>query len=111
MTEELRDLRESMDVTPGELDELESRLELLRRLSRKYGGDETALLAFLEECREELDNMEFAGEKLEKLNAEMKKRHKAAVEAAMVLRNARKEAALRLGKELQNDSSPLGNRA
>ncbi|MBQ4321928.1 MAG: DNA repair protein RecN [Oscillospiraceae bacterium] len=107
VTEELRDLRESMDVTPGELDELESRLELLRRLSRKYGGDETALLAFLEECREELDNMEFAGEKLEKLNAEMKKRHKAAVEAAMILRKARKEAALRLGKELQNELSHL----
>ena len=107
VTEELRDLRESMDVTPGELDELESRLELLRRLSRKYGGDETQLLAFLEECREELDAMEFSGEKLEKLNAELKKRRKTAVDAALVLRKARKEAALRLAEELKRELSQL----
>ncbi len=107
ITEELRDLRESMDVSPGELEELESRLELLRRLSRKYGGDEAALLEFLERSREELDNMEFAGEKLEKLNRELKVRHKAAVEAAEVLRKAREAAGKRLSEELRRELSQL----
>ena len=105
--EELRDFRESLDFTPGELDALESRLELLRRLGRKYGGDETALLAFLENCKEELDAMEFSGERLEKLEAELRERKAAVLSAGETLRKARKRAAGELGRRIADELSQL----
>ena len=46
----LRDFRDRLDFSPEEYDALESRLALLRRLSRKYGGGEEEMLAHLEEC-------------------------------------------------------------
>ena len=105
--EELRDFRDSLDFTPGELDALESRLELLRRLGRKYGGDETALLAFLEKCREELDAMEFSGERLEKLEAELRERRAAVAAAGETLRKARQRAAGELSRRIADELSQL----
>ena len=59
MAESLRALRESMEFQPGELDELEGRLDQLHRLKRKYGGSEGEMLAFLDDCRRQLDQISF----------------------------------------------------
>ena len=37
LAEQVRDLRDSFDFEPGELDEIESRLDVLHRLKKKYG--------------------------------------------------------------------------
>jgi DNA repair protein RecN (Recombination protein N) len=50
----LRDYRETVQVTPGRLDEIESRLALVERLKRKYGATVEEVVAFGERCREEL---------------------------------------------------------
>ncbi len=50
----LRDYRETLHVTPGRLDEIESRLATLERLKRKYGSTVEEVLAFGERCRREL---------------------------------------------------------
>ena len=41
----VRDLRDSLDFEPGELDEIESRLDLLHRLKKKYGATVQEMLA------------------------------------------------------------------
>ena len=38
LAEQVRDLRDSFDFEPGELDEIESRLDVLHRLKKKYGA-------------------------------------------------------------------------
>src|SRR4051812_20305699 len=50
----LRDYRESLQVSPGRLDEIEARLALIERLKRKYGATVEDVLAFAEKCRAEL---------------------------------------------------------
>ena len=70
---EAEDLARELDhytVTIGtdgyRLDELESRLALLSRLKKKYGGDATQLLEYLREARVELntlDEVDFSGAK------------------------------------------------
>ena len=55
--ETLRDFRASLDFSPEEYDRLEERISLLNKLERKYSRDEDALIAYLDECREKLDNI------------------------------------------------------
>ena len=47
----LRDYREGLQVSPGRLDEIESRLALIERLKRKYGASVEEVMAFGERCR------------------------------------------------------------
>lgn len=51
---ELHAYAEQIESDPDQLDELANRLDHLRRLKRKYGESEIAILAFLEEARAEL---------------------------------------------------------
>jgi DNA repair protein RecN (Recombination protein N) len=50
----LRDYAERLDVSPGRLDEIESRLALIDRLKRKYGATVEEVIAFAARCRAEL---------------------------------------------------------
>ena len=47
----LRDFRESLDFSPEEYDQLESRASELSKLQRKYSRDEDGLIALLDENR------------------------------------------------------------
>lgn len=105
--EELRDLRESLDVSPEELDYIENRLALLRRLARKYGPEESDMLDFLENAKDELGNIEYAEEHLVRLQAECEKLRKEAQEAAGRLSEKRREAADVLEKRVENELKQL----
>jgi len=94
--EHLRALRESLEFSPEELDELESRLALLNRLGRKYGGGEVEILGHLARYKEELESLSFSADraaKLEKLLAETKQ---AVYETGELLRKAREAAARKM---------------
>ena len=47
----LRDYRDTLEVSPGRLDEIEARLALIERLKRKYGATADEVIAFGERCR------------------------------------------------------------
>lgn len=53
----LRDLTREMEFSPGELDEVESRLDILYRLKKKYGATVEEMLQYLDKCRKELDEI------------------------------------------------------
>ena len=59
--------RESFDFSPNELDTVESRLDQLYRLKKKYGATVEDMLAYLEQCRRELDEITYAGDALARL--------------------------------------------
>lgn len=109
-SERLRDFRAGLDFSPEEYDRLESRLSALNRLFKKYGGDEASLLAHLEDCRQKLDDLEYADERLEKLRVQCAERQKQAEAAAAVLTAAREQAGeilqKRVEKELRDLSMP-----
>jgi len=103
----LRDFRDRLDFSPEEYDALESRLALLRRLSRKYGGGEEEMLAHLEECRRRRDEIEYAGDRLEKLRRELEELTRAAREAAAELTECRKRAAEKLEERVTQELRDL----
>ncbi|MDL2220152.1 DNA repair protein RecN [Eubacteriales bacterium OttesenSCG-928-N14] len=58
----LRDLKVDMSFEPGELEEVEQRIDYIAGLKRKYGGSIDAALAFLEDAKTKLDDLEHAAE-------------------------------------------------
>lgn len=54
VAELLRDQKEDLEFSPGELDELESRLDVIYRLRKKYGNTVEEMLDYLARCRKEL---------------------------------------------------------
>ena len=68
----LREVKGSLDFSPRELDEVESRLDQIHRLKKKYGGSVQEMLNYLARCREELDRIEMADDSLAKLKQQRK---------------------------------------
>ena len=66
----LRDYRNDFSFEPGMLDEIETRLELISTLKRKYGANIAEILAYRDKSVEELDLISNAEERREQLFAE-----------------------------------------
>ena len=107
VSEELRDMRDGLDFSPGELDALEARLDTLRRLMRKYGDSETDLIAFRENCRSELEEIEFASDRLAKFESELESLKTDALEKANTLSEKRRKAASQLEKRIKVELADL----
>ena len=105
--ERIRDLRESLDFSPEEYDQLETRLAQLHRLEKKYAADEAGLIAILEESRRALEDIEYADEKREKLTGELAKKRETAYNAAKGLSKKRAAAAKELQKRIREGLSEL----
>ncbi len=86
-------LCDSPDFDPAELDAVEERLALVRRLTPKYGGTVEAALRYLSEARAELEGFEAADEEFERLSVQLEEERRVLVEAAAALTDARKRAA------------------
>jgi DNA repair protein RecN (Recombination protein N) len=91
--ERVRDLRDSFDFSPGELEAVESRLDVIHRLRRKYGTTCADILAYMARCKKELDEIELADDTIAKLQAQFRIKAKAAKALAAELTAARQAAA------------------
>ncbi len=102
-----RDLRGGFDFEPGELDELEGRLDLLYRLKKKYGSSVEEMIDYLERCRKELDEIQFAGDALLRLEKEREAVLAQARKLAQALSESRKRAGAELEERIQDELGQL----
>lgn len=105
--ETLRDFRESLDFSPEEYDRLEARIGLLNRLERRYQRDNDELIAYLAECRNKLEGIEYAEERGAKLDKELLAQEKRCTAAAAKLTAFRKEAAVKLQERIVQELRDL----
>lgn len=103
----LRDLSRSFYFSPGELDQVEERLDLLYRLRKKYGPTVEDMLSYLDRCRKELDQIQYADDTLARLEKDLKKAQKEAARRGEVLSQARREAAGALQARVQEELRQL----
>lgn len=89
----LRNALYSDDFDPAAADAIEERLDTLYTLRRKYGETEADMLAFLENARQEREQIEMSDEIREELTALVKKTKAEAAEFAAALSDSRKKAA------------------
>jgi DNA repair protein RecN (Recombination protein N) len=104
--DELRDFRAKLEFSPGEFDELEARLDTLKRIERKYGGEAEALNA-LEQWKEELSGIEDSENRILKLEKELNICDNEARTLASELSEARKQAARALQERVKQELSQL----
>lgn len=71
ISSELKDFVYNFDVNPAELDLIEERLDILFKLTKKYGSTEEEILDFLKNAQTELDNITFFDKKKDELEKEV----------------------------------------
>ena len=105
--EEVRDARDDLSYSADELEQIETRLDTIHKLRRKYGASCDDILAYLENAKRELDEIEFSDAHIERLKGKLQKAEKEAWAAADALRENRKAAAERLSARILTELAQL----
>ncbi len=105
--EQLQDRCYDLSFSADELEQIEERLDLIHRLRRKYGVTCADILDYLESAKAELDDMEFADDRIRQLKKELTLAEQEGWNRAMALREGRRTAALSLSAMLLKELSDL----
>lgn len=100
IAELVRDAMAEIEYDPSDLDDIEERLDLLYRLSKKYGETEEDMLEYLAKAREELESIAFSEEKVRELQKQEKTALVEAEAAADRLTESRKTAGEKLSRAI-----------
>ncbi len=103
ISNELRNIESRTDYDGENLTEIEERLNLLYRLSLKYGENEEDILDLLESSSKELENIRFSDEKILELTEEFELTKNKTVELAKQLSKKRKFFALEFSKKVKEE--------
>ncbi|MBP3431699.1 MAG: DNA repair protein RecN [Clostridia bacterium] len=90
----LESVRDNTDFDPRELERIDARLDLIKKLSRKYGKTVEDILDFQEQCKKKLDEIENSAEMLQKLNSQKQALEAKLYETCRVLSALRKKYAM-----------------
>ena len=102
-----RDVQYELSYSADELDQIESRLDIIHKLRRKYGTTCAEILEYLEKAKQELDEIEFADDHIEHLKKKLAKAEKTAWDSAFALRKNRKETAEVLSERILTELAQL----
>ena len=107
VAEEIKDALDALAYSDEELENIESRLDIIHRLRKKYGATCQDILEYLDNAQKELDDITFADQHLEILKGKYEKAEKMAWDAAYALRDNRKQAAQELSVRILTELSQL----
>src|SRR5262249_48310818 len=96
----LRDYGESIDASPGRLQDVEDRIALVDRLKRKYGAALDAVVAHGEECDRQLAALAASDERAAEVERLLEGAEQDFLRAATALAAERRTHATRFAKEL-----------
>jgi DNA repair protein RecN (Recombination protein N) len=105
---ELSRYAEKVDVDPARLAELEERLNLIHSLKRKYGASLAEVIAFGDEAKQKLVQLESRDAELARLNAALEKLDAELLSAGKKLSAARRKVIPQLAKAVGKQLEDLG---
>ncbi|MGE5250349.1 MAG: DNA repair protein RecN [Bacteroidota bacterium] len=103
----LRDYLEEIEFNPKRLEEVEERLDLIHRLSRKFGGSIPAVIAYGLDARKQLETITGAADRIARLAAEEAALLQKLAGQGSVLSDRRKSAADQLGRAIELELDDL----
>jgi DNA repair protein RecN (Recombination protein N) len=103
----LRDYISRLEANPGRLEEVETRLEAIARLKRKYGQSVEQVLVFLEDVRRQIASVENAAGRMEELRRARQRLASEFEKAAGELTEQRQTAAARLARLVEEELAQL----
>ncbi len=98
----LRGLRDRYDLDPGRLEAVEDRIELIRKLERKYGEGTESIIRYRENAEEEMKGLESTDEKLALIEESLGVKEEELLKAACDLSDKRKKTSLTLEGSIGN---------
>lgn len=104
---DISNFMESAQYDERELADIEERLDIIYRMSKKYGETEEEMLNFLDKATQELHNITYSDELLAQLNIELQECERATTEKARMLSDSRKKAAEFFAERIQTELSFL----
>jgi DNA repair protein RecN (Recombination protein N) len=104
----LQGLADRVRVDPNRLEEVESRLALLERLARKYGGNAEQVLAYAASLQQEKEMLEGMEDEIARRQQEEAAAREAFLRQAVELYRAREETAPRFAQAVQEVLARLG---
>lgn len=107
ITSELKGFLDKSEYSEGELDEVETRLNVINTLKRKYGSTIEDINSYLEKIKAECERLYFGEENLERLQNEKKTAESELEKAAEKLSKMRKSAAAELEDKISKELSEL----
>jgi len=103
----VRDYRDAIEFNPQRLQKVEERLELIKKLKRKYGETIEAVLAFAAQAEAELNQIEHSAEHLEVLQQQEASLAEAVRTLAGALSEKRRAAAHKLAAGIESELQAL----
>jgi len=110
LSSKIRRYSDSIDLDESRLAEIESRLDLINSLKRKYGPRLSDVVVFGKEAQEKLNKLMTRAEELERLSSEKEKIMKRIFETAQALSKKRQKSAPELEKKVMANLNELGFR-
>ena len=107
IAETLSDIKRKTEFDPRELERIDERLDLIKKLSKKYGKTIEDMLKYLEEGKQKLDELENSEYMLEKLSKEKEHAEKLLEEACLQLHDKRADAAKMLEGKVMSELGDL----
>jgi DNA repair protein RecN (Recombination protein N) len=104
----LRDYLGKLEANPNRLEEVADRLALIERLKRKYGNTIEEVLVYRDKSREQLANLEHAGERRAEVGHELAEAAAEYQKAAEALSQQRRAAARKMEKLVREELGQLG---
>ncbi len=106
----LRGYADRIEADPARLEQVETRIQELQRIKRKYGGSIESALAALDNARAEISELESIGESKSALDREMAHARARVAELGRELSSRRNQAARELKRRMEVELKSLGMR-
>ena len=103
----LRGYKDRYDLEPERLAEVEERLELIKKLEKKYGEGVETVISYRDEAEKELKGIELTDERLDSIEAELKKKEDMLLSASLSLSEKRKKVANKMEALVKNELKEL----
>jgi DNA repair protein RecN (Recombination protein N) len=103
----LRDYLEEIEFNPKRLEDVEERLDVIHTLTRKYGGNISAVIAYGAEARKQLETITGAAERINELEMQEAKLLEKLAKQGGTLSEKRKSAATEMGKGIEAELNDL----
>jgi len=103
----LRGYKDRYDFEPEKLAEIEERLELIKKLEKKYGEGIETVFRYRIEAEKELKGLEFTDERLDSIEAELKVKEDMLLSVALSLTGKRKKIAKKIEELVKNELREL----
>jgi DNA repair protein RecN (Recombination protein N) len=107
LADQVRDYRDQIEFNPRRLAAVEERIELIRRLQRKYGDSVEEVLEYARRAQAELETISHSEERIEELHAEEDVLLRTVGRQGAALSEARRAAAVEMSTAVERELEDL----